>query len=312
MKTRKIVIAGGSGFIGMQLAAEWAKDNEVVILTRNIKDGLDNTYGEKKMINGVEMVKWDGKTIGDWAKCLEGSDLLINLAGKSVNCRYTDENKKEILDSRVNATKVLGAAINQLEHPPELWINSASTTIYRHAEDRPQDEYNGEVENDFSVQVCKAWEQAFNEQKLPGTRKVVLRIAIVLGKGGVLVPYSRMVKLGAGGRQGDGKQMFSWIQIGDLERIIDWLYQHKEQEGTFNAAAPGPVANAQFMATLRSICKMPIGIPSPTWLLQLASLVIGTETELLLKSRWVLPSRLLKERFTFKYAEIKGALESLL
>lgn len=296
----------------MQLAEKWVKDNTVTILTRNVRSGANNTYGNTVQANGVNMVQWDGKTTGPWVSCLEGCDLLLNLAGRSVNCRYNERNKQEIMNSRIDATRVLGAAVRQLQQPPALWINGASTTIYRHAEDHPQDEFTGEIENDFSVQVCKAWEAAFNEIEVPATRKVALRMAIVLGKGGVLVPYSWLARLGVGGTQGSGRQMFSWVHIEDLERIIEWLVEHKEQSGTYNAAAPGPVANKEFMRLMRQVYNMPVGIPAPAWLLEIAAFIHGTETELLLKSRWVLPTRLLKEGFSFKYTAMEQALGNLL
>lgn len=312
MHNKKIVIAGGSGFIGMQMAERWATENNVVILTRNNPDSANNSYGRTQDVANVLYAQWDGKTIGPWAQELEGCDLLINLAGRSVNCRYTDENKAEILNSRVDATKVLGVAVSKLQNPPALWINSSSSTIYRHAEDRPQDEFTGEIQDDFSVQVCKAWEQAFNSVQLPATRQVILRVAIVLGHGGVLVPYSRLARFGLGGRQGSGKQMFSWIHIEDLCRILEWVSEHSEATGVFNAAAPGPIPNQEFMSLLRRHYHMPIGLPAPKWLLKLAARVVGTETELLLKSRWVLPSRLLKMGFKFSYTALGGALKNVL
>ena len=311
MKDKKIVIAGGTGFIGMAMASRLAKDNKVIVLTRNVAAKTDNSYGKQNSLNNVEMVQWDGKTIGLWVATLEGCDLLINLAGRTVNCRYTDRNKEEIMNSRVDATKVLGEAIQMLKQPPSLWINGASATIYRHAEDMPQDEYTGQIQNDFSVRVCKAWEAAFYSPALTATRRVGLRIAIVLGHGGALVPYAMLARLGLGGRQGSGRQMFSWIHIEDLLRIMEWLYDHKEQEGTYNAAAPGPLPNAQFMGLLRRQYHMPVGIPAPSWLLKVAATLIGTETELLLKSRWVLPTRLLKEGFKFQFDHMEEALNNL-
>ena len=312
MQNKHIVIAGGSGFIGVQLAERWVNNNRVTILTRNVPGAVDNTYGEKSNIAGVQLVQWDGKSTGKWNDALDGCDLLINLAGKSVNCRYNTRNKAEILKSRVDATRALGEAVKRLQRPPELWINGASTTTYRHAEDRPQDEYSGEMENDFSVQVCKAWEAAFNEVQVPATRKVILRMAIVLGKGGVLVPYSWLARLGVGGQHGNGRQMFSWVHVDDLAKIIEWLYGHKEQAGVYNAAAPGPEPNREFMRLLRNIYKMPVGIPAPKWLLEIAAFIHRTETELLLKSRWVLPARLQKEGYKFKYADLGAALNNLL
>jgi len=308
----KIVIAGGSGFIGMQMAARWAAAHQVVILTRNATARHDNTYGSSTAVKDVKMVQWDARTPGPWTAELEGCHLLINLAGRTVNCRYNEKNKAEIMNSRIDATRVLGQAVQQLQQPPMLWINGASTTIYRHAEDRPQDELTGEIENDFSVQVCKAWEAAFNALELPFTRKIVLRMAIVLGKGGVLVPYSWLARLGVGGKQGNGRQMFSWVHIDDLCRMCMWLYDYEEFSGTFNAAAPAPIPNHQFMRLLRQHYHMPIGIPAPAWLLEIAALVHGTETELLLKSRWVLPTKLLQGGFVFRYTSMEGALSNLL
>ena len=311
MTGKHIVIAGGSGFIGMQMAVRWAKDNKVTILTRST-GAANNSYGSTANTTDVNMVKWDGKTIGDWVTSLEGCDLLINLAGRTVNCRYNEQNKAEVMNSRIDATRVLGAAVKQLLQPPALWINGGSTTIYRHAEDRPQDEFTGERPDDFSVQVCKRWEETFNEITLPHTRKAILRIAIVLGKGGVLVPYSRLARLGIGGRQGYGKQMFSWIHMEDLCMIVEWLYEHKEQTGTYNAAAPNPIPNATFMNAVRKVLRVPFGVPAPKWLLGMGAVVIGTQTELLLKSRWVVPTRLLQQGYQFKYIRVEDALGDLL
>ncbi len=311
MTGKHIIIAGGSGFIGMQMAARWAKNNKVTILTRST-GATNNSYGNAAAIDDVNPVKWDGKTIGDCVSALDGCDLLINLAGRSVNCRYNEQNKAEIMNSRVDATRVLGEAVTQLRQPPALWINGGSTTIYRHAEDRPQDEFTGEIENDFSVQVCKQWEATFNEISLPHTRKAILRIAIVLGKGGVLVPYSRLARLGMGGSQGGGRQMFSWIHMEDLCLITEWLYEHEEQQGIYNAAAPNPVPNATFMNAIRKVLRVPFGLPAPEWLLGMGAAVIGTQTELLLKSRWVMPTRLLQQGYQFKYIRVEDALGDLL
>jgi uncharacterized protein (TIGR01777 family) len=260
----------------------------------------------------VRYVYWDAQHTGDWVQYLEGSDVLINLAGRSVNCRYTEARKQEIMESRVAATRVLGEALQELKQPPALWVNGASATIYRHADDRAQDEFTGEIENDFSVQVCKAWEHAFAQATVPHTRKAVLRMAIVLGSGGALVPYRRLVNLGLGGKHGTGRQMFSWIHETDLCRIVEWLYDHPGQSGVYNAAAPGPVSNSRLMMLLRRLLHRPFGLPAPEWLLQLGAGIIGTETELLLKSRWVLPARLLQQGFVFAYPELENALRQII
>lgn len=309
----KIVIAGGSGFMGSAMAARWASENSVTILSRQQRKGSNNSYlRQATRVSGVQYLYWDGQTLGPWAAALDGADLLINLTGKSVNCRYHAANRAAILNSRVTATSVLGAAVQQCVMPPALWVNASSATIYRHAEDRPQDEATGEQHNDFSVQVCKAWESTFNAITLPHTRKAILRSAIVLGRGGVLVPYARLARLGLGGPQGSGRQMFSWIHIVDVCRILEWLWDHPEQDGVFNASAPGPVTNTVFMHDVRKALGIPFGLPAPEGLLRLGGRIIGTEPELLLKSRWVLPSRLLAAGFDFSYPDLPAALHHLL
>lgn len=310
MNKLKIVIAGGSGFIGQAMAARWAAKNEVIVLSRMAARAANNSYSNSKF-EGVKYVQWDGKNIGNWMSAIEGADLLINLAGKSVNCRYNEANKADILNSRVDATAILGQAVLQCKNPPKLWINGASATIYPHAVDAPRDETFTDFAGDFSVQVCKAWEAAFNSLALPQTRKAILRMAIVLGAGGVMVPYRRLAKLGLGGQQGNGRQMFSWIHIDDLRGIVEWLWTEQLQQGIFNASTPNPTTNAAFMKTVRSTLGVPFGLPAPAWMLKIGAAIIGTETELLLKSRWVLPTRLQEAGFVFQYPELRGALADL-
>ncbi len=305
----RIVIAGGSGFIGNAMARRWAADNDVVILTRGV-GRQNNAYSTAALPTNVRALQWDGATLGEWATVLDGADLLINLAGKSVNCRYTARNKAEILSSRVEATNVLHDAVARAARPPKLWINSSSATIYRHAEDRPQDETTGDIGTGFSVEVCQAWEAAFFEKRL--TRQVALRTAIVLGQGGVLVPYTRLARFGLGGRQGSGRQMFSWIHIEDLCRIVEWAWETGGAQGVYNAAAPAPVTNAAFMTAVRCAVGAPFGLPAPKPLLKLGAALIGTETELLLKSRWVIPARLVSEGFAFHFGDVRAALTDLL
>ncbi|WP_143304829.1 TIGR01777 family oxidoreductase [Chitinophaga vietnamensis] len=304
MKNKKIVIAAGTGFIGRSLVEYFGADNDITILSRQ---PLPNA-------GRVRYVQWDARTTGSWVSALEGADLLINLAGKSVNCRYNEANKQEIFDSRTHATRVLGEAILQLQQAPEVWINAASATIYRHAEDRPMDEFTGEMHHDFSVQVCKLWEKTFNDITLPHTRKALLRIGITLGwqPGGVMQPFLNLVKAGLGGHQGSGKQQFTWIHITDLCRMMEWVYEHKTLSGVFNATAPHPVPNAVFMQELRKATGKRFGLPAPTSLLKLGASVIGTETELLLKSRWVVPARALQEGFVFRYPRLPEALKDII
>jgi uncharacterized protein (TIGR01777 family) len=310
MENLQIVIAGGSGFIGQAMAERWGAANKVTILSR--MNGTANNNYSAAQLAGVHYLQWDGRAIGKWATVLDGADMLINLAGKSVNCRYNEANKAEILNSRVDATRILGQAVLSCKNPPRLWTNGASATIYPHATATPRDESFTAFADDFSVQVCKAWEAAFNAISVPHTRKAILRMAIVLGRGGAMVPYRRLTKLGLGGRQGSGRQMFSWIHIDDLCRMVEWLWLHEEQQGIYNASAPNPVTNEDFMKAVRQSLHVPFGLPAPAWMLKLGAAIIGTETELLLKSRWVLPARLQEAGFTFQFPELRGALAASL
>lgn len=315
MTNKKIVIAGGSGFIGEELIKYFGKENNIVILTRKLPESINNRNKYSHLNNSdlikTRFVKWDGKSVGDWKVELDNADLIINLAGKSVNCRYTEQNKREILNSRIESTKAIGEAIQQISHPPKLWINSSSATIYRHATDKPQDEYSREIKNDFSVQVCKQWEEVFYQQQTAQTRKIALRMAITIGSGGVMLPYFNLLKFRLGGKQGSGKQMYSWIHIEDTCRIIEWLVEHKELDGTFNCSAPNPVTNEAFMKTLRQVTNTSLGLPAYTWMLKVGASIIGTEAELVLKSRWVVPTKLLEKGFAFKYPFIADALQNV-
>lgn len=316
MNNKKLVIAGGTGFIGEEMIRYFGKTNELIILTRNAKVSNNNRnhYSglSKDDLSNTRFVQWDGKTVGEWKKELNNADIVINLAGKSVNCRYTKQNKKEILNSRIESTKAIGEAILQIAYPPKLWINSSSATIYRHATDKAQDEYTGEIENDFSVQVCKQWEKAFYGQQLPHTRQIALRMAITIGAGGVMLPYFNLLKFGLGGKQGSGTQMYSWIHIEDTCRIIEWLFEHDELKGTFNCSSPNPVTNATFMNILRKVTHTSFGLPAYAWMLKLGAMLIGTETELVLKSRWVLPTKLIEAGFNFKYPFLTEALQNII
>lgn len=315
MKNKKIIIAGGSGFIGQALCNYFGADNQVTVLGRGIKNEKTNAFGEdlvSEEIKGkIRFLHWDAREQGDWATALEGADLLINLAGKTVNCRYNEKNKQEIMNSRIDATKALGIAVQHTVSPPKLWINATSATIYPHATDTPRDENFTAFADDFSVQVCKAWEKVFYEQRTPFTRKVALRMAITLGPGGVMIPYFNLLKFGLGGKQGSGKQMYSWIHIEDTCRMIDWIESHKELEGTYNCVSPGAVSNSLFMATLRKAAGYTSGLPAFTWMLKIGAALIGTETELILKSRWVLPTRILATGFSFRFPDIGAAAEDI-
>lgn len=246
-------------------------------------------------------------------EALEGAELLVNLAGKSVNCRYNEENKKEIIYSRVKTTTILGECMFACEKPPEVWMNSSTATIYRHAEDRPMSEENGEIGSGFSVDVALHWEKTFFAYDLPKTRKVALRTAIVLGKeGGVMTPYRNLVKFGLGGVQGTGKQKFSWIHIEDLLQIVLFLKEREDLSGVFNCSSPNPVSNHELMKSLRTEMNKSFGLPAPKWILEIGSAMIRTETELVLKSRWVIPERLEREGFTFTFNTLHKTLQDVL
>jgi uncharacterized protein (TIGR01777 family) len=293
--SKKIVLAGGTGFIGRHLEERFAgRGYQVVIISRQ--------QGH---------ISWSNKAA--IIAALEGAEMLINLAGKSVDCRYTPENKKAILLSRTETTKTLGEAILLCKSPPLLWINSGTGTIYRHATDRPMTEANGDIGDGFSVSVATAWEKSFFDFKLPHTRQVVLRIAIVLGNdGGALKPLVSLVKLGLGGRQGRGDQKMSWLHVADLCGIIEFVQEKKDITGVLNCASPQTSDNTTLMATLRKVLNRKIGLPSPEWLLTIGAYVIRTEPELILKSRWVMPERLLNEGFVFQFPALESALKDLL
>ena len=356
MKNKKIILAGGTGYIGQALAKYFGQDNDIIILGRNVTNHENNAYDDRLLQPGngfrIQYIRWDGKTVEpSWQHHIEGADIIINLAGKSVNCRYHAKNKQTVIDSRVNATHALGEATKNSTTPPKLWINFSSATIYRNAIDGPNDEFTGQISDwkkdnmpyttldqlryrknkflaalfygktsdkykeldlDFSILVCKQWEAAFNEHRTPFTRKITLRAAITLGEGGILVPYLNLCKAGLGGKHGNGKQFFSWVHAEDLCRMVEWFWERKDLEGIFNCAAPNPITNTSLMHKLCKLTGRKFGLSSPSWLLELGAWLIRTETELMLKSRRVLPTRALKEGFRFRYENIDDALHEII
>lgn len=294
MTTKKIVLAGGTGFIGSYLANKFKNEGyEVFIISRSQK--YINWNDTEKII-----------------EALNGAELLINLTGKSVDCRYTYKNKWKILTSRTESTLALHKLISKCATPPKMWMNSSTATIYRHSEDRPMTEDKGELGSGFSVHVAESWENAFFSRTYPDIKQVALRIAIVLGEGGALIPLKRLTKMGFGGRQGKGNQMMSWIHIEDLYRSIRFIQQLEQPEKIYNCSAPNPIPNTVFMGVLSEKRKMKIALPTPKWMLELGAVIIRTEPEMVLKSRWVIPERLTKSGFEFKFNEVENALEDLL
>lgn len=292
---QKIVIAGGTGFVGKFLNEKFKSLGYYVVIISRRQNHIN--WNDT---NGI-------------ASALENATMLINLAGKSVDCRYNEKNKKEIYNSRIDTTRILGEALMNCKNPPPLWINSSTATIYRHAEDRPMTESRGEIGSGFSVNVATNWEKTFFSFQISQTRQVALRMAIVLGKnGGVIKPLKNLVRFGLGGKQGNGNQMFSWIHIEDLYNVILFVQQHKEISGVLNTSAPNPVNNKTLMELMRKYVGVPVGLPTPAWLLKMGAVLIKTETELVLKSRWVIPERLLNAGFEFKYPTMAEALKNIL
>lgn len=301
---RKMIVTGGNGFLGKYLC-HWF-DNlgwEVVGLSRN--GGVAGVAKD---------VRWNGRTLGDWAGAFDGAEVVVNLAGKSVNCRYGRKNKAMIFQSRLESTAVIGEAIRQCQIPPRLWLNSSTATIYRHALDRPQDEELGELGEGFSVEVAKAWEKALRESDVPeSVKKVALRTAIVLGNepGSVFEYLRKFAALGLGGKMGNGRQKMSWIHVDDFCRAIEWMIGRDELQDFYNLCAPNPTDNAGCMAGFRKIAGRGLGLPATKWMLEIGTFLMRSETELVLKSRWVLPKRLEDEGFEFKWRDFEKALEHL-
>lgn len=308
----KIVIPGGSGQVGQILARYFhAKGDSVTVLSRS-----------PKTTTPWRTILWDGKTLGPWTAELEGADAVIHLSGRTVNCRYTPENRREILDSRIVPTRLLGRAIEQATQPPKVWMNASTSTVYRHALDRAQDEFTGEIGGhepdvpetwNFSVGVGLQWEQAFYESNTPATRKIALRTSMVMSpdRGGVFSVLLGLVRFGLGGAQGNGRQYVSWMNDQDYARAIDFLLQHEDISGPVNMTAPAPEPNRDFMRAIRQAWKMPLGLPAYAWMLEIGAVFLRTETELILKSRRVVPGVLLQKGFQFKFPAWTEAAQDL-
>ena len=307
----RIVIPGGTGQVGTLLARAFHRDGHDVI-----------ALGRSPVEAPWRVVRWDPQRLGDWARSIDGADAVINMAGRSVNCRYNAKNRDEILRSRVGSTRTVGQAIAQAKRPPSAWLQASTATIYAHRYDAPNDDESGILggaEADtpdtwrFSIDVATAWERALDEADVPGTRKIKLRSAVILSpdRGGIFDTILALVRRGLGGTAGDGRQYVSWIHDADFVRAIYWLLDRREMSGSVNLASPNPLANRDFMAALRRAWGMPIGLPASRWMLELGAVFMRTETELLLKSRRVIPSRLLREGFVFRFPEWPDAVRDL-
>lgn len=297
---RKMVIAGANGFVGTAAREHFASQGwEVACLVRTPRLTGD--------------LPWDGRTLGPWSAALDGADALLNFAGRSVDCRYTPENKRQILQSRTESTRVLGQAIAQAKLPPATWLNASTATYYRDSRDRDMDEPTGEVGHGFSVDVAKAWEAELDAAKAPHTRKVKLRISFVLGakpKTAFAVFY-RLVTLHLGGTLGPGDQYVSWIHLEDFLRALDFLLSRPDLEGPFILASPDPQPMRTFMRDFRRAAGVSWGLPAAGWQLEIGAFFLRTETELLLKSRRVVPANLLNAGFRFSHPKLAEALQDL-
>jgi uncharacterized protein len=307
----RVVIPGGAGHLGRIVAGHLhAKGNAVTVLSRG------------GVVLPWRVVSWNGTDHDDWTRELEDADVVVNLAGRSVNCRYNATNRREILESRIRTTELLGEVICRLNRPPHLWINASTATIYRHSLDREMDEATGELggqEPDapdswrFSIEVATRWEKTFFAANTPRTRKIALRSAIVMSAktGGPFDILLRLVRLGLGGACGSGKQFVSWIHEDDFVRALDYLVAQEEFCGPINVASPNPLPNQDFMRLLRKAWGVNVGIPASKWILEVGAFFLRTETELTLKSRRVVPGILLNSGFEFQFPEWRGAAEDL-
>ena len=307
----KLVFPGGSGQVGTILARHFhAAGHEVVVLSRNPTSAP------------WRVVLWDAETVGDWQAELDGADVVVNLAGRSVNCRYTAANRALIMDSRVRSTKAVGEAIARCERPPRVWLQSSTATIYAHRYDAANDEVTGIIggsEPDapaswrHSTDVAKAWEAAVDEADTPRTRKVLLRAAVTMSPdaGGIFDVMLGLVRKGLGGRAADGRQWVSWVHVVDFVRAVEWLIDRGDVSGPVNIAAPEPLPNAEFMREFRRASGTKVGLPAARWMLGLGARLMQTETELVLKSRRVVPGRLLADGFTFRFPDWPSAVRDL-
>ncbi len=298
----KVVIPGGAGQVGSILARAFHQEgHEVVVLSRSPSTAP------------WRMAAWDGRTVApEWSREIDGADVVINLAGRSVNCRYSAANRREILSSRIDSVRAVGEAIERAKRAPAVWLQASTATIYEHRYDAPNDESHGRLggsETDapdtwrFSIEVATRWEQALAEADTPHTRKVALRSAMTMSpdRGGVFDTFLRLVRFGMGGQIGDGRQFVSWIHDVDFVRAIRWIIDRDDLAGPVNVSAPNPVPNAEFMRSLRQAWGIPFGLPSAGWMLEIGAAILGTETELILKSRRVTPGLLLATGFQFEF-----------
>lgn len=300
-----VVIFGANGFLGRYLSRHFTRQGREVVAVARSREGWSG--------DGM-FLGWDGKTPGPWALALEGAEAVINLAGRSVNCRYSEENRREIMDSRVAATRVIGQAIAGCKVPPKVWLNASTATWYRHAEDRPQDDWLGEPGEGFSCEVAQAWEEAFFGAMVPAeTRKVALRIGMVLANEPATVfdVLRKLTACGLGGTMGGGGQRISWIHMEDFLRAVEFVANDAFLSGAVNVTAPEFPNNREWMKTFRESVGMPLGLPAARWMLEIGARLMKSETELVLKSRWAEPVRLRDAGFRWRWGRAVDAVADL-
>lgn len=308
----RIAIPGGTGQIGHMLARHFHENGHLVtVIARHAQPAE------------WRVLEWNGADLGPWTEAIDGADIVINLAGRSVNCRYNAANRREIKNSRTITTGLVGQAIAHAAKPPTVWLNASTATIYRDARDRAMDEATGELggqeENvpdtwKFSIDVATSWERAFFAAETPSTRKIALRSAMTMSpdEGGVFDTLLRLVRFGLGGPTADGDQYVSWIHDVDFVRAIEFLIARKELSGAVNICSPSPLPNRDFMRCLRQAwCTSYVGLPAPAWALPIGAALMRTETELILKSRRVVPGRLLAAGFEFHFPSWRAASQDL-
>jgi uncharacterized protein (TIGR01777 family) len=310
MDSNRVVIPGGSGQLGRLLSRYFVRRGRpVVVLTR--RPGAAEA--------GVTECLWDGETLGPWVAAIDGAAAVVNLAGRSVNCRYTRRHRREMTVSRIASTRLLGEAIAGCTTPPPVWLNSSTATIYKHSVDHPMTEWHGvigatpEAKDALSVEIAAAWEREFFAAATPRTRRVALRTAIVLSNeaGNMLTILRRLARWGLGGAMAGGRQYVSWIHEADFCRAVDFLITGTELEGVVNVAAPGPVTNAELMRRVRAEQGRRFGLPAARWMLEVGAFFLRTETELVLKSRRAVPGRLKEAGFHFDFPTLADALSAL-
>ncbi|MCB9202769.1 MAG: TIGR01777 family protein [Flavobacteriales bacterium] len=298
----KIIIAGGSGFIGESLIQHFKKqENSIYVLTR----------GKTQCKNSINYVNWDGISVSSWKDCLEHSDILINLSGKSINCRFTEQNKQDLIESRINPVNALNKAIKTIENPPKVFIQASAIGFYGEAREKTDE--SSPVGTGFLAELSQKWEHAFLSKSTPNTRKIVLRFGLALGNGGALKPLIKITKLYLGGRIGNGQTIMSWFHVDELGLIIEYLYESENLSGIFNICSPNSVTNKDFMQSLRKVLNKPWSPPVPKFIFKLVSkYIMQAEPELVLTNQNIYPKKLIGAGYLFKYKKLNDALNSII